>query len=383
MSKSQGGDKTEDPTPKRKREARKDGQIPKSSEISSWTAMLVTTYLLQVTAAVGADRMVALVDDAMRVVEEPQIGPAMALFGAGMRSGAIVVAPLAFGLMVLGVVVNLLQVGWSPSGKLLKPKMERLNPLKGVKRLVSPHSVWEGAKTLMKVAILAGLAYRSIMDLVPVLVASGQQPLVTTMSVVGGRAVSMARNIALAGLGLAFIDYGMQRRKVAKSMKMTKQEVRDEHRQSEGDPQMRGAIRSKQMSMSRNRMMAEVAKADVVLVNPTHVAVAIKYQAESGAPRVVAKGADEVAARIRAEAEDAGVPMVEDIPLARAIFRACDLGQEIPAELYNAVARVLAFIFALNRKGSAAGVHKIPGGIVPDNSRTTDTSRRGVVPMVP
>lgn len=360
MSGKQGGDKTEDPTPKRKKDARKDGQIPKSAEIASWTAMLAATYLLQLTAVVSADRMVDLVDDAAKIIEEPEIGPAMALFGDGMVSGAIVVAPLAFGLLVLGVLVNLVQVGWSPSGKLLKPKMERVNPFKGVKRLLSPHSLWEGAKTLLKVVILGALSYQAIMDIVPVLVATGQQPVATTMSYVGNRAMSMTRTVAYAGLVLALIDYGLQRKKVAKQMKMTKQEVRDEHKQAEGDPHMKGHIRSKQMSMSRNRMMSEVANADVVLVNPTHVAVAIKYEAESGAPKVIAKGAGEVASRIRALADEARVPMVEDIPLARAIYKACEIGHEIPPELYSAVARVLAFIFALNRKGAAAGIHKLP-----------------------
>jgi flagellar biosynthetic protein FlhB len=359
----QGGDKTEDPTPKRKREARKDGQIPKSAEIASWSAMLVATFLLELTAAVSAGRMTSLLEEAVLVIEQPEVGPALALLGGGLVSALVVVAPLGIGLMVLGVAVNLVQVGWAPSGKLLRPKMERVNPFKGIKRMLSPHSLWEGAKTLLKVVILGALTYRSINDIAPVLVAAGRQPLASTVALVGDRSVAMVRTVSLAGLGLALVDYGLQRRKVAKSLKMTKQDVRDEHRQSEGDPHLRGAIRSKQMSMSRNRMMAEVANADVVLVNPTHVAVALKYDPASGAPRVVAKGADHIAARIRSGAEDAGVPMVEDVQLARAIFRACDLGQEIPAELYDAVARVLAFIFALSRSGSAAGMHRVPVGL--------------------
>jgi flagellar biosynthetic protein FlhB len=360
---SQGGDKTEDPTPKRKRDARKEGQIPKSAEIGSWTAMLMATLLLQLTIGMAAQRMTAVLHDAVRIIERPEVGPAIALFGDGLASGALVVAPLALGLLVLGVAVNLAQVGWAPSGKLLKPKMERVNPFKGMKRLLSPHSIWEGAKTLLKVIILGALAYRAVMDIVPVLVAGGRQDVAATMVFVGGRALALVRNVSLAGLGLALVDYGLQRRKTAKGMKMTKQDVRDEHKQSEGDPQMRGAIRSKQMSMSRNRMMSEVATADVVLVNPTHVAVALRYEAATGAPRVVAKGSGAVAARIRGLADDAGVPMVQDVPLARAVFRACDLGEEIPAELYDAVARVLAFIFALNRRGAARGLHHMPGAI--------------------
>ena len=343
----QGGDKTEDPTPKRKRDARRDGTIPKSAEIGSWASMLAATFLVQLTAARSVGRLSDLLDQAMLVIEKPEIGPAVALFGDGLASGVLVVAPLAVGLLVLGVVVNLAQVGWAPSGKLLKPKLDRLNPLKGAKRLLAPHSLWEGGKTLIKVAILAALAYRSVTDIVPVLVAGGRQDIAATVSLVGARALSLTRNVALAGLALALIDYGLQRRKVAKDLKMTKQEVRDEHKQAEGDPHMRGAIRSKQLSVSRNRMMAEVAGADVVLVNPTHVAVALKYEAATGAPRVVAKGAGVVAARIRELADESGVPMVEDVPLARAIFRACDLGDEIPER-------------ALRRRGPGPGVHLRP-----------------------
>jgi flagellar biosynthetic protein FlhB len=197
-----------------------------------------------------------------------------------------------------------------------------------------------------------------------VLVAAGQQPVLTTVGLVGERTLSLARNVALAGLLLALVDYGISRHRTTKGLRMTKQEVRDEHRQADGDPHVRGQIRSRQMAMSRNRMMADVAGADVVLINPTHVAVALKYDPAGGAPRVVAKGAGEVAARIRAEAERARVPMVEDVPLARAVYKACDLGQFIPMELYDAVARVLAFIFALSRRGSAAGVHRLPGRLL-------------------
>lgn len=355
------GDKTEDPTPKRKRDARKEGRIPRSAELGSWVAMLAATYLLQLTMTSGARRMRDLLLQAGQVMSstDPEPGPAIGLLGEGLTSGVIVVAPLAFGLMALGILVNLLQVGWSPSGKLLKPKVERINPFKGIKRMLSPHSAWEAGKTLAKAGILGVLAYRSIMGIVPVLVAAGQQPVAATMGLVAGRALGLARNVAVAGLVLALVDYGLQRRRTAKGMKMTKQEVRDEQRQQDGDPHMRGAMRSRQLSMSRNRMMSEVGTADVVLVNPTHVAVALKYDAASGAPRVVAKGAGEVAARIRAAAEEARVPMVEDVPLARAVFKACDLGQAIPAELYDAVARVLAFIYALRRRGSAAGTHRL------------------------
>jgi flagellar biosynthetic protein FlhB len=159
---------------------------------------------------------------------------------------------------------------------------------------------------------------------------------------------------------MAVADYVYQARRVRSGLKMSKQEIKDEYRSQEGDPAVKSQIRSRQMAMRRSRMIQQVALADVVLVNPTHVAVALKYAPGQGAPKVVAKGAGAVAARIRAEAEKHRVPMVEDIPLARAIYRVCDLGQEIPGELFMAVARILAFVFALKSRGSAAGVHHRP-----------------------
>ena len=151
-------------------------------------------------------------------------------------------------------------------------------------------------------------------------------------------------------------------RRNRKQTRMTLKEVKDENKRTEGDPMLKGAIRAKQLSMSRNRMMSEVATADVVLVNPTHVAVALRYEPGSGAPKVVAKGAGAIAAKIREEASDKRVPMIEDIPLTRALHAACELGQEVPAHLFTAVARVLAFVMALRRRGASAGQHRVPGG---------------------
>jgi flagellar biosynthetic protein FlhB len=161
--------------------------------------------------------------------------------------------------------------------------------------------------------------------------------------------MGLIRSTALAGLALAAADYAFQRRRVKKGMMMTKQEVKEEYRQSEGDPMTRQRIRQRQVEMSRNRMMAAVAVSSVVVVNPTHIAVALEYSAELGAPRVVAKGQGHIAARIREEAEKHNVPIVRDVPLARTLHAACKLGQTIPADLYEAVARLLAFVFSMKR----------------------------------
>ncbi len=174
--------------------------------------------------------------------------------------------------------------------------------------------------------------------------------------------------MAVVNIGIAAVDYGLQRRRIAKAMRMSKQEIKDEARESDGNPQMKAAIRRRQRAMSRYRMIAAVAGADAVVVNPTHVAVAIAYTPGRGAPRVVAKGADEVAARIRLEAEIHGVPLVADVALARAMYAVCELEAEIPRDLYEAVARLLTFIYTLRATGhlvrTGGGAHRPPAPLL-------------------
>jgi flagellar biosynthetic protein FlhB len=180
------------------------------------------------------------------------------------------------------------------------------------------------------------------------------------LTTVQGKAMGLLRTVAAAGLVLAAADYMVTRFRTEKGLKMSKQEVKDEHKQAEGDPHVKGAIRSRQRSMARARMISDVADADVLLVNPTHVAVALKYDPEKGAPRVIARGAGTVAAKIRAVAAEARVPLVQDVPLARALYRSCEVGQEIPRELFAAVAQVLAFVIARRGRGHTGGEHTTP-----------------------
>jgi flagellar biosynthetic protein FlhB len=187
----------------------------------------------------------------------------------------------------------------------------------------------------------------------------------------------MFRVVAVTGLVIAVADYVVVRKKMMKQLKMSKYEITQEYKQAEGDPHMKAHRKGVALSMSRNRMMSEVADADVLLVNPTHVAVALKYDPAKGAPRVVAKGAGEVAARLRALAEEARVPMVQDIPLARALHGSCELGQEVPAQLFTAVARVLAFVMHLGARGVKGGLHR-PGFEPPDLEGLPKAGRRRV-----
>ncbi len=348
--------RTEAPTPKRKREAREKGQIAKSPEIAAWGGMLAALFLLRWSLRTGATQFDGLMQQMARAASHPTEAGALGMLGKGLTAGLTTLAPLALGLMALGVTVELGQVASKPSLKRLKPDWSRLHPGRGLKRLFSKRALWETSKALLKLAIVAGVTYPTLRSMIAVL-ADGGLRAAEAAKVAGAGALTMLRNAAAAGLALAVADYVMQRRRVMADMRMTKQEVREELRQSEGDPHMKHAMRSRQASMSRNRMIAAVATADVVLVNPTHYAVALRYEVTRGAPEVVASGAGVVAASIRARAEEHRIPIVEDPPLTRVLHRVCEVGDAIPAPLYEAVAGVLAFVYGLRRKGARGGFH--------------------------
>ena len=261
-------------------------------------------------------------------------------------------------MLFIGVASAVAQGGFFLATKALKPKWDRLNPIKGAKRIFGPQALWEGTKMLLKSSLVGFFVWRAIVGLLPML--GGLVPLEAGLHIAAGAATGLMRDVALAGLVAAAADYAVMRRRTGKQTRMTKKEVKDEHKQSEGDPHMKGAVRSRQLSSARNRMMADVPEADVVLVNPTHVAVALRYDPAKGTPRVVAKGAGLVATRIREVAEEHRVTLVEDIPLARALHGGCEVGQEIPPQLYQAVAQVLAFVLSMRAAGVPPGRHRTP-----------------------
>lgn len=349
-----GSDKTEAPTPKRKRDARRKGQIARSPELVTWAQVLAATSLLRISMGMAATRFPALMTAMGNTIREAEIGQAESLLGRASIDGLLTLAPLALGLMLVALLGNFAQTGLLVSGHKLKPTAEHINPLKGLKRMFSPRSAFELGKTLIRTLVL-GLVAWSTMKRVATEFSAQQMTIVPMASKVAITSLDLIKNIALVGLMLAVADYVFARRKIMKTLRMTKQEVKDEYKATEGDPHIRSQRRARQMELSRNRMMSDVRHADAVVVNPTHVAVAIRYHRGKGAPRVIAKGTDGLAARIRAEAEKHGVPIVQDIPLARTLYGACDLGQEIPAELFEAVARLLAFVMSVGRRATWAG----------------------------
>ncbi len=281
------------------------------------------------------------------------------MFRDGLMGAAYAVAPLAVSMMLIGIAGSGAQGGIHVATKLLMPKFSRLNPLQGFKRIVGMQALWEGTKALIKTTVLGAVLYMQIKDLVPSLMSSGNLPLAVLLDMVKDAVISLIRTAALAGLVMAAADYFVVRMRTMKQLKMSKQEIKDEYKKTEGDPHVKGQIRARQHAMSRNRMMSDVPKADVVLVNPTHVAVAMRYEPEKGAPRVIAKGQGNVAQKIRDLATENRIPMIQDVPLARALYGSCEIGAEIPAEFYGAVAKVLAFVMSLKSRGSAAGTHRL------------------------
>ncbi|MGI5169921.1 EscU/YscU/HrcU family type III secretion system export apparatus switch protein [Spirillospora sp. CA-253888] len=353
------GEKTEQPTARKKQESRKEGNHAQTPDFGAWGVVLVASFVVPMTLSGTADAAAGVLQQIDEIAADPDPALALKLLGGALQAGALAFAPLAAVSLLIVLAGAAAQGGLKPATKLLMPKFKRLNPASGLKRMVGGHALWELVKALLKTGILGVIAYLSLRDLVPQLMAAGSLPVSSILATAGDAAISLMRWGGAAGLVLAAGDYAMARRRTGKQMRMTKQEVKEEHKRSEGDPHVKGQIRARQSQLSRNRMMAEVPTADVVVVNPTHVAVALRYDPARGAPRVVAKGADRIAAKIREAAAEHRVPMVQDVPLARSLHAGCEIGQEIPPELYGAVAKVLAFIMALKAKGSSAGVHKM------------------------
>jgi flagellar biosynthetic protein FlhB len=353
------GERTEKATPRKRRTARNEGQIGNSPEVGSWLGLLAASFVVpHVVSSLMSDASWTLLR-AGSIIDQPDPASALAITRTAFERGVEAVAPMALVVLGIGVSSVVMQGGFWFAPKLFLPKLSRLNPLQGVKRMFGPHGWWALTKALAKSAVLAGVVYLSLRPSISTLSAAGSLPLENLLSTGGDAIMRMLRWCAAAGLLMAMADYAVVRRRNNKSLKMSKHEIKEEMKSSEGNPHLRGAIRARAMSISRDRMLADVATADVVILNPTHIAAALRYEPGKGAPRLVAKGGDHVAARIREVALAARVPMVEDVPLARTLYQVVDVGAEIPGDLFEAVARVLAFIMTLRSRGSASGVHTL------------------------
>lgn len=354
---SDAQEKTEPATEKRMKEVRKKGQLATSKDLVSWLGVAAGTIMIPPTIAAMQGTSSAAVLAFRTVIADPEPARAVAALGTGLGGVIPAITPMLVVVAVTLIAATVLQGGLHL--KMPTAKFEQFNLLSGVKRVFGTQALWEGAKALAKTAVV-GVAMFSVMQgLLPVLMVAGGLPVSKLVDATAGGVGSIMQTAIGAGLALAVADVIVVMRRNRKSTRMSKREVRDENKSSEGDPMIRAQRRSRQLEMGRSRMLAAVSGADVVLLNPTHIAVALKYEPGKSAPRVIAKGADAIALRIREKATEAGVPMVEDIPLARALHAACEVGQEIPADLYSAVARVLAFVMSLKTRGAAKGTHRL------------------------
>jgi flagellar biosynthetic protein FlhB len=372
-----GGEKTEKPTPQRIKKARKDGQIPRTQELGTWAGVAVASALLPMLVGNAFDAVGRLFVQIGSVAEHPEPEALSALLGQALSAFLGTLLPTAIGLMLVGALASAAQGGVTVSAKGMKPTLQKLNPLPGMKRMFGTHGLWEAVKAVLKTAALGTVVVVTSSRAQALVSASGALPLSAVVATFTSSAVLMFRVVAVTGLVIAIADYVIVRLQIMKKLKMSKYEIQQEHKQSEGDPHVKAQRRAAALAMARNRMMSDVATADVLLVNPTHVAVALKYEPERGAPRVVAKGADEIAATLREKAAEARVPLVQDVPLARALHASCEIGQEVPPQLFTAVARVLAFVMQLDNRGVRGGFHR-PGFEAPDVAGLPKAGRRRV-----
>lgn len=341
-------DKTEKATPKRREEARKEGNVAKSQDLSGAVVVLAGLFALALTGPAMVQRMATGIHDSLAAGGGSDPVTTSTVTDLMLRSGgdvAMCLAPIVAICAVAGIVINLAQVGIRPKSKALKPNFKRLNPQAGLKRIVGKQGLVELLKNIVKLGVVCWIVLGAFLPHMTDYAAMvGVSPLQ-----LGGAIASLVKSIAFraafAYLFIGFVDYFWQRHTREKGLRMKKEEVKEEGKGQDLPPEVKSAIRRKQRETARARMMADVPTADVIVTNPTHFSVALKYDGQSSAPIVVAKGQDLLALRIREIAAEAGVAIVPDPPLARSLHQSVEVGQQIPEELFQAVAQILAYVY--------------------------------------
>jgi len=345
--------KTEDPTAKKLEDAFKKGQVPKSQEVGHWFMTIGITLVVMIFIA-GLGN--GLTYDLLKFIEQPH-AISTDSFHLGLIFGELgwaivwVIAPALGTLMIAGLLGNLVQHRPVFSAERIKPKLEKLSILKGAKRMFSAKSLVEFAKGIFKITLVGSIAILFVlpsMDQLPVVVSYDVSQV---LELIKDQSLLLLAGVVAVMSVIAGLDFMYQRYNHQKELRMTKQEIRDEFKQTEGDPMIRARLRALRAERSRQRMMQSVPQADVIITNPTHFAVALQYKSEDErAPVVIAKGMDNVAAKIREIANENDIPIVENPPLARAFHKACDLDEEIPYEHFKAVAEIIGYVMRLNKQ---------------------------------
>ncbi len=354
-----GAEKSEQPTAKKLEDARKEGQVAKSQEVATAFSLLSLFVILRVVYALMGSTFTNIfprvyndIPNVARTYDgQLPIAYITSIINKAMLTLLLLCAPFFIVGFAVAFISDYVQVGYKPTTKPLQPKLSKLNPVSGLKKIFSTRKLFELAKSIVKLLIMGIVIYSFFSKRNDYLFLLYDMPLSQAIGLMGNLIIDLGFRVAIAYMIIALADFIYQKRKFTKDMMMTKQEVKDEFKNSEGSPEVKSAQKRRMMEASRRRMMQAVPQADVVITNPTHYAVAVKYDAEEAeAPIVVAKGADFVAQRIKELARESGVEIVENKPLARMLYANVEVGELVPPELYKAVAEVLAYVYHLKGK---------------------------------
>jgi flagellar biosynthetic protein FlhB len=351
------GEKTEKATPKKRGKAQEKGQVARSTDLNGAVVLLAALLALSAFGSKMLGRMEDATVTVLSMTTNPEVvdrrGIGSLFVYAGQQIG-FAAAPVVLVCLLAGVAINVVQVGFKPARKAIRPDFKKLNPISGAKQLVSPNSLVELLKNLLKVGLVGAIVALTLLPKLDTLGSMVGTPGSDLLAMLAKEILSIAQRAALIYLAIGAADVFYQRWRFEKSLKMDKQEVKDEHKQTEMPAEVRNARRRKAFELAAQRMMDAVPTADVVVVNPTHFSVALKYDAGQPAPVVVAKGVDSLALRIRELARDADVAIVPDPPLARTLYATVDIGKMIPEDLFHAVAQLLAYVYRVAGASRAA-----------------------------
>jgi flagellar biosynthetic protein FlhB len=365
-----GQEKSEQATPKRQEEARKKGQVPRSREMTTMAMLLMAALCMSLMGGHMIERLGAVLQLGLQV-ERAKLFDTFALIeilGQAVFQGFLLIFPFLLVMLVTALIAPVALGGWSFSAEALSFKAEKLNPLKGLKRIFAARGIVELVKALAKFLLIGSIGAGLLWHFLPELMGLGREAVEHGLAHAGSILSTSFVVLSASLLLIAAIDVPFQLWDHAKNLKMTRQEVRDEHKDTDGKPEVKSRLRAMQREVAQRRMMEEIPKADVIITNPTHYAVALRYDTENmSAPVVVAKGVELIASQIRTVAVANNVPLFEVPPLARALYYSAEINQEIPAGLYLAVAQILAYLFQLKATAGGGPIPRRPEDVpVPD-----------------
>lgn len=347
------GEKTEEATPKKKRDSKKKGQIPKSKEVPLAVTLMAGTLILAILGGYVGNNLKSAVRYFLTIISKKEMtyGGIFNISSVAILRGGLVILPIIVPIMLMGVAGNFIQTGPMLTGEPLMPKLSKINPISGFKKIFSMRTLVDAIKDITLVSIVGYIGYSYVKENYPDILNMGFLNIVAIPDVFKGLVFGIFFKITIVMIIIAIADYVYQRYNFNKDLRMTKQEIKEEYKQEEGDPQIKSKIRQKQREMGMKRMMQSVPEATVVVTNPTHISVALRYQdGKDEAPTVIAKGTGFIAIKIKEIAKENDIPIIENKPLARLIFNEVEIESPIPVEMYQAVAEILALIFKMKKK---------------------------------